>query len=320
MPANLTAQYREAEARFKQATTPEEQLKCLQEMLREIPKHKGTEKMQADIKRRIAKLKKQEPSVTSGTTSKPFYQVDREGIGQVVVCGPANAGKSRLVAEFTRASPEVTDYPFATRKPLAGMMEFEDIQIQLVDTPALAAETLEGWQLAQIAAADIALLIFDVNDPQLLDQTDFVLKKFAEKEISWKGSQPRLLVLGNKLDAAQGPANFEAWQELFAELFSAEPFSLEDARHRARLPGKLFKMLDLVRVYTKKPGHSVSRDEAPFVLQRGSTVLDAASAVHRELAERFQFARIWNDHLYEGQRVERTHPVEDRDVIEIHAG
>ena len=318
MPANLTAQYREAEAKYKSATSPQEQLAALQGMLREIPKHKGTEKMQADIKKRIAKLRKQAPKSIRGGSGKPLHHIDREGVGQVILCGSPNSGKSRLVRELTQATPEVNDYPFTTRRPTAGMMEFEDLQIQLVDTPPLAAQTLEAWQLEQIANADVALILFDVNDPLLLDQTDFILAQFRERGLSLTGEKPKLQVLGNKVDLAAGRPNFDAWKELYCGQFEPVPFSVEDPKELADLRIRLFAMLDLVRVYTKRPGHSVSRDDTPFVLKRGASVLDAAAAIHKDLVQRFQFAKVWNSDLLEGQRVEKSYLVQDRDIVEIH--
>jgi len=318
VPANLTAQYREAEAKYKSATSPQEQLVALQGMLREIPKHKGTEKMQADIKKRIAKLRKQSSKPGGGSSGKPLHHIDREGVGQVIVCGAPNSGKSRLVAELTQATPEVTDYPFTTRRPTAGMMKFEDVQIQLVDTPPLAPETLEAWQMAQIANADIALLLFDVNDPLLLDQTDFILAQFRERGLALTGGKPKLRVLGNKIDRTGGRANFDAWNELYGDQFEPVPFSIEGPQ-LSNLSRQLFAMLDMVRVYTKRPGHALSRDDAPFVLKRGASVLDAAAAVHKDLVQRFQFAKVWNSDLFEGQRVEKTYLVQDGDIVEIHS-
>ena len=319
MPANLTAQYREAEAKYKSATSPQEQLVALQGMLREIPKHKGTEKMQADIKKRIARLRKQSAKPGGGSSGKPLHHIDREGVGQVIVCGAPNSGKSRLVGELTQATPEVTDYPFTTRRPTAGMMKFEDVQIQLVDTPPLAPETLEAWQMAQIANADIALLLFDVNDPLLLDQTDFILAQFQERGLDQGDEKPRTWVLGNKVDRAGGRPNFDAWNDLYGDHFQPVPFSIEAPQQLTDLRRQLFTMLDKVRVYTKRPRQAVSRDDAPFVLKRGASVLDAAASIHKDLVQRFQFAKVWNSNLFEGQRVEKSYLVQDGDIVEIHS-
>ena len=167
MPANLTAAYLQAEQKFKGASSHPEKVEALEEMLRTIPKHKGTEKMQADIKRRLSRLRKEALKKKSTASQKLFHYVEKEGAGQVVLCGPPNSGKSQLLENLTHAEPKVANYPYTTQRPLPGMMAYEDIQIQLVDTPPLDPETLEPWQLAMIKQADAVLLLFDVNDPNL---------------------------------------------------------------------------------------------------------------------------------------------------------
>ncbi len=288
-------------------------------MLRTIPKHKGTEKMQADIKRRLSQQRKEAQKKKPTASQKPFHYVEKEGAGQVVLCGPPNSGKSQLLKNLTRAEPKVARYPFTTQKPLPGMLPYKDIQIQLVDTPPLAPETLEPWQLVMIQQADAGLLIFDVNDPDLLVQTDFVLATFKNRQIVFAGSQgPPLFVLGNKVDKPQGRANFSAWQELYQDQFRAEPFSALSKEDLGKIPRLLFDALEIVRVYTKAPGKKPEADSTPYVLKQGSTILDVAVAVHRELAQDFKFARVWGKAKFDGQMVERSYLVEDGDLVDLH--
>ncbi len=320
MPANLTPEYHEAEEQFKKASSREDKVAALEEMLRVIPKHKGTEKMQADLKRRLSKLRKEPAQKAGSSTQRPHYQIPREGAGRVVLAGPPNSGKSLLLDLLTKAEPEVADYPFTTRIPLAGMMPFEDVQIQLIDTPPLAPETLEPWQLVMIEQSDITLLLFDVNDLLLLDQTEYVSKLLAERGIQLsEQSRPKVVVLGNKVDLPQGPENLTAWQELYEERFQAHPFSVMREEDRECLRRQLFDRLEIVRVYTKRPGNAVDEKATPYILPKGGTILDAAASVHQELAERFKYARVWGKTLFDGQMVERTHVMEDGDVVEIHA-
>ena len=318
VPANLRPEYYEAEAKFKKASTNPDKISALQEMLRAIPKHKGTEKMQADIKRRLSRQRKASQKKKSTASQKPSYQVEREGAGQVVLCGPPNGGKSQFVDSLTQAAPEVAAYPFTTRSPLPGMMPYQDIQIQLVDTPPLAPEILESWQLAMIEQSDAALLIFDVNDADLLEQTEFVLKIFEERGISIGGKRPTMIVLGNKIDAPQGENNFAAWQELYQAQFKAEPVSALSDDCLAQLRQRLFDVLEIVRVYTKAPGKKPQENPTPYVLKRGSTIVDVASTVHKDIAQSFKFARVWGKTKFEGQMVERSYMVEDGDLVELH--
>jgi ribosome-interacting GTPase 1 len=318
VPANLRPEYFEAEAKFKTASTNPEKIAALQEMLRAIPKHKGTEKMQADIKRRLSQLRKESQKKKSTASQKPFHLVKREGAGQVVLCGPPNGGKSQFLDSLTHAAPEVADYPYTTRRPLPGMMSYQDIMIQLVDTPPLAPDILESWQLAMIEQTDAALLVFDVNDANLLEQTEFVLKTFEKRGISMGGQRPTLIVLGNKIDGPKGKTNFAAWQELYQAQFLAEPVSALSNDCLAQLRQRLFDGLEVVRVYTKAPGKKPEENPTPFVLKRGSTIMDVATTVHKDFAQSFQFARVWGKTKFEGQMVEQSYIVEDGDLVELH--
>lgn len=308
----------EAERLFKVASTFEEKMDALKQMLRSIPKHKGTEKMQADIKRRIGRLRKESQKKKSTFSQKSFDYVPREGAGQVVLCGPPNAGKSQLLVTLTHANAQVADYPFTTRLPQPGMMAYEDIQIQLVDSPPLSPRSMEAWQTVLIRNSDVALVIVDVTDSDLLEQTEFLLDYFQEKEISLSRGRPHLLFLGNKVDRVQGKENWQAWQELYQDRFQSSPIcalvrdSLEDLR------SAIFRLLAIIRVYTKAPGQRQESNGVPYVLKQGSTILDAASTIHKDLGQGFKFARVWRKTCLQGQMVERTHILKDRDLVEIH--
>jgi uncharacterized protein len=320
VPANLTPEYMSAEERFKKSVTPQEKLEALEEMLRTIPKHKGTEKMQADIKRRISQFRKESQKKKGAVTQRPFWYIEREGAGQVILCGPPNGGKSQLLVSLTQVEAEVADYPFTTRAPQPGMMRFEDIQVQIIDSPPLSPVLLEPWQLAMIDHADVALLIFDVNDPDLLEQTDFVLKTLQGKGIRLsEEADPKVVVLGNKTDLPGGRENLQAWQELYDGQFQAQPFSAVADDQIADLKSKIFDLLGIVRVYTKAPGKKPEDSPTPYVLKKGSTVMDAAAHIHKDLAENFKFARLWGKQKFDGQMIERTYVLEDGDLIEIHS-
>src|SRR2546428_11608460 len=206
MPANLTPQYLEADRRFKAATTPQEKLLALEEMLATIPKHKGTEKMQADLKRRIAKVRDQMQQRKSAARGRPSFHVDKEGAGQIVMVGAPNVGKSTVLRALTNAQPEIADYPFTTRVPLPGMMTYENIQVQLVDLPPITLEFSEGWLFAIIRTADAAALVVDLSTDDLLAQTAQVQSvlgqaKLAIASAAREPNEKRGLVLANKLDA-----------------------------------------------------------------------------------------------------------------------
>src|SRR5271157_5251139 len=164
MPANLPPQYHKAEYEFRDASTPGERLEKLREMYRLLPKHKGTEKLQSDLKQKISRLKDElEVAKGSGKKVGVSYRVPHEGAGQISLVGSPNAGKSALLASLTHAHPEVAAYPFTTRTPQPGIMMWQDVPVQLVDLPPISLEFLEPWVPSIIRSTDAALLVADMG-------------------------------------------------------------------------------------------------------------------------------------------------------------
>ena len=323
MPANLTPQYLEAERRFRQATSPEEQLAALNEMMATIPKHKGTEHMRADIRRRMAKVRTEAARKRSTGRGAAWQHVSREGAGQVVLIGPPNAGKSRLLAALTNAVPTVAPYPFATRMPLPGMAAFENVQIQLVDLPPIAAETAEPWLFALIRQADGGLLVADLGSDDALRGMEETLELLQRYNVLLASAGdpghglPTILV-PTKADLAGAAERLEILQELYAGRFPLLAVSAETGEGTDRLRAEMFRLLNVIRVYTKAPGHRADLS-APFVLKRGTTVQDAAAIVHKDFAHRLKYARIWGERTFDGQMVQREHVLQDGDILELHA-
>ena len=325
MPANLTPDYLEADRRFKSAKSTEEKLEALEEMQATLPKHKGTEKMQADIKRRLAKLRN-EQSKRPASRVGLIYKVDKEGAGQLALVGPANSGKSALVRALTHATPEVADYPFTTRAPQPGMMVFEDIQFQLVDLPPLHPELHESWVYQIIRNADAALLVVDLSDPDLLEDLEMTLAELVKAKVQLgRGPAPefagwlekRALLIGNKRDLGGAEDDLEILRELYGARFELLAVSAQTGEGLEILRHTVFEMLDLVRVYTKAPGHKLEKT-APYVLKRGSHLIDLAATVHHDFVSQLKYARVWGHGKFEGQMVNRDYVLADKDVIELH--
>ncbi|HET9001290.1 MAG TPA: GTPase [bacterium] len=321
MPANLTPQYLEAERRFRQATTPEEQLIALGEMMATIPKHKGTEHMRADIRRRMARVRTEAARKRSAGRGPTWQHVPREGAGQIVLVGPPNAGKSRLLAALSNASPIVAPYPFATRIPLPGMVAFENVQIQLVDLPPIAPETADPWLFALIRQANAALLVADLASDDLLSSIEETLElvsrfnvRLVRTGVSEEGV-PTLLIAA-KTDVPGASERLGMLRELVADRFPLLAVSAETGTNIDALRAEMFALLNVIRVYTKAPGHRADLS-APFVLKRGATVQEAAAVVHKDFSERLKFARIWGARAFDGQMVQREHILEDGDILEL---
>lgn len=326
MPANLTPQYLEADRRFKAAKTIEEKVAALEEMLALIPKHKGTEHLQGDLKRRLAKLRA-EAEQARRRRGGFSTSVDREGAGQVVLVGPPNAGKSSLVACLTKARSEVGDYPFTTRRPIAGMMQFVNIQIQLVDLPAVSDEYMEPWVPSLVRPADLALLIADLASPSVLEDLEKVIAILDRRKVALvsPGSPPPptglahvpTLLLANKADTASAETVLEILRSEYRSRFPVHAVSAQTGRGLEPLRRTIYDGLRIVRVYSKPPGKEPSM-QSPVVLPRGSTIVEMAAAIHKDFARQLKYARVWGGTKFSGQRVQRDYVVQEGDVIELH--
>lgn len=326
MPANLTPEFLAARERYNRAKTLEEKLDALQEMLATIPKHKGTEKMQADIKRRIAKLKEQmEQARRSGKGGGPSYHVEREGAAQIALVGPPNTGKSSLLAALTNATPVIAPYPLSTLKPIPGMMEYEDVQIQLVDLPPITPEYTEGWVYGLIRMADAVALCLDLGNPDWQKETEEVLALLEgrhihlvsgpSRQVDWRLVEKRTVAVGLKKD--QGEARipeFLAWCEGRFPGVVASTVTGEGLEELRRL---FFKASGIVRIYTKKPGQPPDFSK-PYTIREGATVLDVVKEIHKDFVKKLKYVRLWGSGKFQGQQVPLDHVVQDRDVVEIH--
>ncbi len=328
MPANLTPQYLAAEERYKQTKEDRERLKALKEMLATVPKHKGTEKLQGDIKRKIAKLRDELEDHRSKKGARRFsFHVDKEGAGQLTVIGPPNVGKTQLVNALAQVSLEVGDYPFTTRIFQPAMMPFEDIQIQLIDLPGLSRDYMETWVPTIIKGSDAALIVLDSSRDDLLDQMDTVLMILQTYKIelidpSLPAKDPRCtflksLVIANKNDLPLSRENYGILKEFYGETLTFTASSAKNQSNFDELKRQIVQLLNIIRVYSKRPGYPAEL-ESPFVFPRKSTLLDFAKAVHKDFSEHLKFARVWSSHKYEGQRITRDYILEDGDIIELH--
>lgn len=323
MPANLPPQYFEAEKRFREAKTSAEKVAALEAMLAIMPHHKGTDKLRADLRRRLSKLREDQERRRGGGRN-PFA-VKREGAGQVALVGMPNVGKSQLLASLTNAEPEIAAYPFTTKKPQAGMVSFENIQIQLVDLPPLTPDRTEPWVFNIMRNADALLILLDLSgDPvsefetiqEVLQSQRIILRNVSDGE--GPGFFPkRYLLVGNKWDLLQGRENASIFRELYGTRSPLLVISARDGYEVEALRGRLFTILDIVRVYPKRPGHEADMT-APVILSRGSTVLDVAEQIHKDFVANLRYARIWGSARFHGQRVQRDYVLEDGDIIELH--
>lgn len=330
MPANLTPQYHKAENEYRQASTPEEELRCLEIMLREIPKHKGTDKLQAELKAKISRAKADaETAKKSGGKRGSVIKIPRQGAGRVVILGGPNAGKSQLLTKLTRATPEVAPYPFTTREPQIGMMTWEDIAIQLVDTPPITADLFDPTVQSLIRGSDVAILMVDLGADDGIEGLQAVLEKLNgtktrlgketyldEEDIGLSFTQT-LLVL-NKIDDPEAEDRLAMLREFCPTDFAEYRISAETGEGLEVLREAIYKALDVVRVYTKLPQKKEADFDKPFTVKRGGTLLDIAEMVHKDLAANFKHARVWGTAVHDGSMMKGDYVVHDKDIVEIH--
>jgi len=329
MAANLTPQYLEAGAEYKKAQSAEERLACLRKMFQLVPKHKASEKLQADLKTKISEARDEvEREKKSPKKVGVSHKIPKQGAGQYVLLGAPNAGKSRLLTRLTRATPEVAPYPFTTREPHAGMMDWEDVRVQLIDTPPITADFMESYQSSMVRTADAAVLLIDLGDDDGPFAADVVIDRLAQTKTVLVGQalavnddptihHTRTLVAANKVDLTGAQDRLEVVREMFAERFPLHVIAAEHGTGMEDLRQVLYQFLHVIRVYTKQPGKPPDLT-SPFTCPEGSTLVEMAGLVHRDFTEGLKSARIWGTGVYDGQTVKRDHVLHDKDVVELH--
>jgi small GTP-binding protein len=328
MPANLPPQYYEAEKRYREAKDQQEKLRILHEMFAIMPKHKGTDKLQADVKAKISKLNKEIQQKKKTSRRGDQYFVDKEGAAQVVLIGPPNAGKSQVLISLTHATPEVAAYPYTTTKPLSGMMPYENIQIQLVDTPPIASEFMEPWLAGIIRSADLVCLVADLGSEAMLGEIDEVLQKLQEYKIILERKEgetnpldgiahKKTFILGNKIDLPLSETNLKKLKDKYGQSLSIFTISAKEKTDIEEFRQFIYNSLEILRVYTKTPGKKADYED-PVILKAGSTLLEAARAIHKDFAYNLKYARVWGEGVYDGQMVQKDFILKDGHVVEFH--
>lgn len=340
MPANLSPEYKSAEAAYRRAGEPKERLELLRTMLRTLPKHKGTDHLQADIKKRIKELTDELAGPKKGGARRgPPTSFRPEGAAQLALIGPPNSGKSTLHARLTGSHAQTGEYPFTTQFAQPGMMPYKDITFQLIDLPPISIEHPIPWIGNALQPASACLLVVDLCEAGCMERAVAVREILAERKIvltpGWPGdsSTPRLpvdregdpftirlpaVLLVNKTDKIADPkAEIAIFEELTDLRYPSFPISATTGAGLDKIGPWIFDRLGIVRVYTKAPGKPPDM-ERPYTIRRGGVVLDVAELVHRDIAQSLKFARLWRSGTFDGQHVGGEHDLQDGDVVELH--
>ncbi|WP_048151843.1 OBG GTPase family GTP-binding protein [Palaeococcus ferrophilus] len=386
MPTNVTIEYLKAEEEYKEAKTIPQKIRALEKMYATVPKHKGTEKLRLQIKRKLSELRKELEKQQSQRKGGGYsFSVRKEGAAQIVLVGLPNVGKSSILGRITNAEVESADYPFTTVEPIPGMMHHKDVQIQLVEVPGLVEGASLGkgmgtQLLSVIRNADAIAIVVDLSqDP--VKQMEILLREFERAGIKLNKRRPRVeikrtasggiiingqenikgevsevmrmlreekihsaeitvkeevtleefadaldeslvwkraIIIANKGDAPGSRENYKKLVKAYGDRFKIVPVSAGKGIKLEELKEELFKLADVIRVFTKSPGEDPAYP--PIPMRRGATVIEVAKKVHKDFAENFKYARVWGKSVkFPGQRVGADHVLEDGDIVEIHA-
>lgn len=330
MPANLTPQYLKAEQAYRRASTPEEELECLQLMLRELPKHKGTDRLNAELKQKISKAKKElQQGKGAGKRGGGGLRLPRQGAGRAVIIGAPNSGKSQLLASLTRATPEVAPYPFTTHEPHPGMMPWEDVMVQMVDTPPITRDVFDPTTQGLIRGAELILLLADLANDDGADDLQGVVASLEgtrtrlaresyvdEQDVGLVFTQTFLVP--NKVDVPGAQERLELLHEFCPLDFAEYVISAQHGTGLEVLRDAIYQAMNVVRVYTKLPTQKEPDYDRPYTIHRGGTLLEVAEMIHKDFASQLKTARVWGSHVHDGTHVKGDYVLHDRDVIELH--
>ncbi|MCX6821344.1 MAG: 50S ribosome-binding GTPase [Candidatus Aenigmarchaeota archaeon] len=276
MPINAGPTYFVAEKKFLEARTREEKIAALEEMIRTIPKHKGSEKQLALLRKRLANLRKQK---SGRATARPKFIIRKTGSAQVCILGMTKSGKSSLLNVLTGVNVEVGDYPYTTKEPNVAMMNFGDVQIQLVEIPAM----FDPESMSILYTCDEILVLLDGSED--VDRQEKEIKKMLS---GMRLSNKKMLFVVNKSDLEESKSKY-------LQISAKVKIGLEELKER------IWSGLGLIRVYTKPPGKP--KIIPPITLPMRSTVRDVAENVHKDFLKDFKFARIFNNSRFSGSHV-----------------
>jgi hypothetical protein len=328
MAVNLPPQYHDAEAEYKKAQTPEAKLVALRKMWVILPKHKASEKVQSQLKTKISELT-DEIEVAQSTVKKSptSIKIPRQGAGQIVLVGSPNSGRSSLLRKLTKATPEVALYPFTTREPVPGMMDFEDVRVQLIELPPITADFYENYVTDFTRGADGVALVVDMGDDDGPFAAEVVIEQLKKRRRILVDQLPEVdddpsvyhiktVVVANKMDVEGAKDRLEIFKEMMGNRFRIIEVSAETGQGLDQLKAELYRLLGVIRIYSKLPGKPADMT-APFTIPIGGTVLDFAEKVHSELAENLKSAKVWGSARFDGMSVTKDHVLQDKDIVEL---
>jgi uncharacterized protein len=300
MPANASPEYCHAEKKFSEAVTDEERLVAMEEMLKFVPQHKSAEALRANLRTRYKKFK--EKIIKQKKSGKSSQQGIKKADMQAILVGPPNSGKSAIFEILTHQKTLITTHPHATTSPILGTINYEDVKIQLIDTPSFP-NTDKGI----LHTADTILLVLDN-----LEQIGESIKELGK-------TNAKIILLFSKIDllTIEEKRKLEANLRSKFKKYDFSFFSIYETKDSIeRLKQKIFQTFPIIRVYTKEPKKEHSKE--PMILKKGATLENAAEKISKNLKKQTKFAKIWGpSSKFPGQTVGLTHVLKDKDIVEM---
>jgi hypothetical protein len=208
------------------------------------------------------------------------------------------------------------------------MMPWEDVTVQLIDTPPITADYVETHLHGLTRSADLALLLVDLGSDDGIEQCQDVLDRLAATKTRLAAtsylddddvglSYTRTFLVPNKIDLPEAADRLALFHELCPLDFPEYTISAQEGTGLKELCDAVFRAMDVVRVYTKLPSAKEPDLDRPFTVRRGSTLLELACQVHKDY-EQLKFARVWGTAVHDATSVKGDYVLHDKDVVELH--
>jgi len=299
MTVNAGPEYFSAEKRYLMAKTLDEKVFYLQEMIRAAPKHKSSEKFVAELRTRLIKLR--EKIEKRAKTGKGKKGIRKEGY-QCALIGLTNSGKSALLAKLTNALPFISPYPFTTKTPEIGTMDYEGVKAQIVDLPSIGSEFFDK----SIANTADCLLIIIVSLSDLEKINPHISRAVGKK-----------IIVLNKADLLSREELRKLHETIKSKKLNAIITSTVNSLGIYELKEKIFHEMNIIRIYTKEPNRKKS--EIPVVLPISSTVKDVAESILHGFSAKIKETRLTGpSSKFPNQKVGVKHILRDKDIVEFH--
>ncbi len=299
MPINASYEYFTAEKEYLNAKTTEEKIHTLEELIRVAPKHKGSENLLAELKLRLKKLKEKSEKIKKSSSGKKGIRKD--GF-QCVLIGFPNSGKSSLLSKLTNANPRISEFPFTTRAPEIGTMDYFGVKAQIIEIPSIGSENFDS---SIVNTADCVIIVLE-NLSQLEKIKEHLKRTLGKK-----------IIVINKSDLLNETEKRKLQETISSKKINGLLISSITNENINNLKEKIFLSMSAIRVYTKEPGKEKS--PIPIVLPKNSSIKEVAEKILKGFSLKIKLTRLTGPSgKFPNQKVGLAHTLKDLDTIEFH--